>query len=242
MAMVFQHFSEATNHCPHCGYDAGGAIDWEIEWFVFYYTPSLVLMILTTFSNKCGITYCKVLNITKSEHSCVALEEHNVTFEPWFNSPKLTAMPPSLRKRKRDDGIVDNVSKFRRVRLQAWNVLPHITPDRPNLCYLDKLLKFHKQQGDNLRRFPSIDKRPLDLYKLKKAVEVRGGFHEVCNLKNWPMVGRDLGYSGKIMASLSTSLKKTYQKWVSPYEDFLRATKPGIYHQIDYENGAGHNT
>ena len=35
MAMVFQHFNEATNRCPHCGYDAGGAIDREIEWFVF---------------------------------------------------------------------------------------------------------------------------------------------------------------------------------------------------------------
>ncbi|KMU74649.1 histone demethylase JARID1C [Coccidioides immitis RMSCC 3703] len=42
----------------------------------------------------------------------------------------------------------------------------------------DQLTKFHRQHGTTLARFPSVDKRPLDLYKLKKAVEVRGGFDQ----------------------------------------------------------------
>ncbi|KAF2113688.1 histone demethylase JARID1D [Lophiotrema nucula] len=108
---------------------------------------------------------------------------------------------------------------------------------RANLNYLDQLQKFHKQHGNSLTRFPSVDKRPLDLYKLKKAVETRGGFERVCKQKKWAEIGRDLGYSGKIMSSLSTSLKNSYQKWLHPYEEYLRVVKPGVQQMLEYENG-----
>ncbi|KAL9639656.1 MAG: hypothetical protein Q9164_000785 [Protoblastenia rupestris] len=108
---------------------------------------------------------------------------------------------------------------------------------RTNLQYLDQLAKFHKQHGMNLNRFPSVDKRPLDLYKLKKAVECRGGFEKVCKLKKWAEIGRDLGYSGKIMSSLSTSLKNSYQKWLHPYEEYLKIAKPSVQQQLEFENG-----
>ncbi|KAI9802385.1 MAG: hypothetical protein M1833_001891 [Piccolia ochrophora] len=108
---------------------------------------------------------------------------------------------------------------------------------RANLNYLDQLSKFHKQHGANLNRFPSVDKRPLDLYKLKKAVEIRGGFEKVCKLKKWAEIGRDLGYSGKIMSSLSTSLKNSYQRWLNPYEEYLRVAKPGVQQQLEFEYG-----
>ena len=89
----------------------------------------------------------------------------------------------------------------------------------------------------NLNRFPSVDKRPLDLYKLKKAVAQRGGFEKVCKLKKWAEIGRDLGYSGKIMSSLSTSLKNSYQRWLHPYEEYLKIAKPGVQQQLEFENG-----
>ncbi|KAI4201344.1 MAG: hypothetical protein LQ346_002192 [Caloplaca aetnensis] len=108
---------------------------------------------------------------------------------------------------------------------------------RTNLNYLDQLAKFHKQHGMNLNRFPSVDKKPLDLFKLKKAVETRGGFEKVCKLKKWAEIGRDLGYSGKIMSSLSTSLKNSYQKWLHPYEEYLRLAKPGVQQQLEFEYG-----
>ncbi|OJJ33001.1 hypothetical protein ASPWEDRAFT_174428 [Aspergillus wentii DTO 134E9] len=108
---------------------------------------------------------------------------------------------------------------------------------RANLNYLDQLAKFHKQHGTNLNRFPSVDKRPLDLFKLKKAVEVRGGFDQVCKTKKWAEIGRDLGYSGKIMSSLSTSLKNSYQRWLQPYEEYLRVAKPGVQQQLELEHG-----
>ncbi|KAH9882346.1 hypothetical protein J1614_000582 [Plenodomus biglobosus] len=108
---------------------------------------------------------------------------------------------------------------------------------RANLNYLDQLAKFHKQHGHSLTRFPSVDKRPLDLYKLKKAVETRGGFDRVCKQKKWAEIGRDLGYSGKIMSSLSTSLKNSYQKWLHPYEEYLRVVKPGVQQMLEQEHG-----
>jgi len=108
---------------------------------------------------------------------------------------------------------------------------------RANLSYLEALSKFHKQQGNNLNRLPYVDKKPLDLYRLKKAVEARGGFDRVCKLKKWAEIGRDLGYSGKIMSSLSTSLKNSYQRWLCPYEEYLRVAKPGVHQQIELENG-----
>lgn len=82
-----------------------------------------------------------------------------------------------------------------------------------------------------------VDKKPLDLYRLKKAVESRGGFDKVCKQKKWAEIGRDLGYSGKIMSSLSTSLKNSYQKWLCPYEDYLRVAKPGVHQQLEMEYG-----
>lgn len=80
-----------------------------------------------------------------------------------------------------------------------------------------------------------MDKRPLDLYRLKKAVEIRGGFNNVCKHKKWAEIGRDLGYSGKIMSSLSTSLKNSYQRYLHPYEEWVKSAKPGVQQQIEAE-------
>ncbi|KAJ6070806.1 hypothetical protein N7467_012125 [Penicillium canescens] len=109
--------------------------------------------------------------------------------------------------------------------------------NRANMNYVDGLAMFHKQHGTNYSRLPSVDKRPLDLYKLKKAVEIRGGFESVCKTKKWAEIGRDLGYSGKIMSSLSTSLKNSYQRYLQPYEEYLARAKPGVQQQLELEHG-----
>lgn len=91
-------------------------------------------------------------------------------------------------------------------------------------------------------RFPQVDKKPLDLYELKKAVQARGGFEKVCERKKWAEVGRALGYSGKIMSSLSTSLKHSYERWLYPYEQWLVGVKPGVQMQIEMERGGPFGT
>ncbi|TVY52644.1 Lid2 complex component lid2, partial [Lachnellula cervina] len=141
-------------------------------------------------------------------------------------------IPPDSWK---PDFAIDTERFHFRTRKQELNSVEGST--RANLTYLDQLAKYHKQHGTNLNRFPSVDKRPLDLYKLKKAVETRGGFEKVCKLKKWAEIGRDLGYSGKIMSSLSTSLKNSYQRWLHPYEEYLRVAKPGVHQQLEFEYG-----
>ncbi|EXJ76492.1 histone demethylase JARID1 [Cladophialophora psammophila CBS 110553] len=137
------------------------------------------------------------------------------------------------------DFAIDTERFHFRTRRQEINLVEG--GNRTNLNYLDQLAKFHKQYGAHLNRFPSVDKRPLDLYKLKKAVEVRGGFERVCKDKKWAEIGRDLGYSGKIMSSLSTSLKNSYQRWLHPYEEWLKYAKPGVQQQLDHEHGGAYS-
>lgn len=76
-----------------------------------------------------------------------------------------------------------------------------------------------------LNKLPMIDKRPLDLYKLFRSVLMRGGFVEVINKKLWAQIGRELGYRGKIMTSLSSSLKSSYMKILYPFETYLGRKK-----------------
>jgi histone demethylase JARID1 len=39
------------------------------------------------------------------------------------------------------------------------------------------------------------------------------------------------------MSSLSTSLKNSYDRWLNPYENYLRQAKPGVYQQLEFEYG-----
>ena len=49
---------------------------------------------------------------------------------------------------------------------------------RTNLNYLEQLYKFHHQQGHPVFKIPRLDKRPMDLFQLKKEVAARGGYHK----------------------------------------------------------------
>jgi len=44
------------------------------------------------------------------------------------------------------------------------------------------------------------------------------------------------------MSSLSTSLKNSYQRWLHPYEEYLRTAKPGVQQQLEHENGGPFQT
>lgn len=104
---------------------------------------------------------------------------------------------------------------------------------RSTMSYLDKLAKFHRQQGTTLTRPPTLDKHPIDLYQLKRAVDSRGGFKEVCSNKKWAEVGRELGYgSTKNITSVSTVLKNAFQKYLLPYETYLEKAKPEFLREM----------
>ncbi|KAF9340240.1 hypothetical protein BGZ91_002904 [Linnemannia elongata] len=92
---------------------------------------------------------------------------------------------------------------------------------RTNLNYLEQLYKFHSQQGQPVLKIPQLDKRPIDLFRLKKEVAARGGYQKVTSGKKWAEIGRGLDYTRKQCTSLSNALKSAYIKVILPYEIYL---------------------
>jgi len=49
--------------------------------------------------------------------------------------------------------------------------------------WLDKLLHFMEERGSPISTCPTISKNPLDLFRLYIYVKERGGFMEVCKVR-----------------------------------------------------------
>jgi hypothetical protein len=87
-----------------------------------------------------------------------------------------------------------------------------VTDNDGKAKFYKDLLQFHHDNNTPILRLPSIDKRVVDLFKLRNSVRTKGGFESVCKKKMWAQIGRELGYTGRIMTSLSSSLKVAYTK------------------------------
>lgn len=107
---------------------------------------------------------------------------------------------------------------------------------RTNVNYLEQLTKYHILTGKPVAKIPQLDKRPIDLYKLKNEVALRGGIQQVTRLKKWAEIGRNLGYARKQCTSLSNSLKTAYQKLVLPYEIWYAKHKDDVDKIISSES------
>ncbi|QYT04574.1 hypothetical protein H0G86_011476 [Trichoderma simmonsii] len=105
-----------------------------------------------------------------------------------------------------------------------------------HIDYLEGFSKFHTQRGKEGRHLPYVDKKRVDYYRLRNQVESRGGFDKVCKSKEWDKIAKDLGYSDRITSSVATSLKNVFLEWLAPYEEYLRAAKPGDDHQLEEEH------
>ncbi|XP_056879068.1 lysine-specific demethylase 5A isoform X1 [Takifugu flavidus] len=116
-------------------------------------------------------------------------------------------------------------------RIQRLNELEALT--RVKLNFLDQIAKFWELQGSKIR-FPHVERKILDLYRLSKIVSSEGGFETVCKEKRWSKVSSRMGYpSGRGTGSL---LRSHYERILYPYELFQSgATLTGI--QRLYEEG-----
>ncbi|KAF9982818.1 hypothetical protein BGZ75_005704 [Mortierella antarctica] len=106
-----------------------------------------------------------------------------------------------------------------RTRIQKLNSMEGET--RSNMNYVEQLQRFHSQQGHPVHKMPQLDKRPIDLFRLRKEVAARGGYQKVTGGKKWAEVGRDMDYTRKQVTSLSSALKSAYLKVILPYEIYL---------------------
>ncbi|KAF5548437.1 hypothetical protein FMEXI_4787 [Fusarium mexicanum] len=94
-------------------------------------------------------------------------------------------------------------------------------PAAVSLEYVKSLSKFHKRLGSTLPDFQDIFNQQVDVYWMTKAVNIRGGFLNVCKHERWLDVVKDLGYSDDTAVSVSDPLKKLYSRWLHPYEEYL---------------------
>ena len=63
-----------------------------------------------------------------------------------------------------------------KTRVQKLNSMEGET--RANVNYLEQLYKFHRLHGHPINKVPQLDKRPIDLFRLKKEVARRGGYQK----------------------------------------------------------------
>lgn len=73
---------------------------------------------------------------------------------------------------------------------------------RANVNYLEQLYKFHRLHGHPINKVPQLDKRPIDLFRLKKEVARRGGYQKasiffVFNTKQHHVNMSFVGYQAK---------------------------------------------
>jgi histone demethylase JARID1 len=96
-------------------------------------------------------------------------------------------------------------------RVQRLNELEANT--RIKINFLEKLSKFWELQGNKFK-IPIMERKPVDLYKLFKQVEIMGGYETIVKNKLWTHVNKLLGYKEP---SSSRNLKNHYEKILYPF-------------------------
>lgn len=115
--------------------------------------------------------------------------------------------------------FVLETEKFRfKTRLQRLNSLE--AASRAKINFLEQLGLYH-EQGDSRITIPVIDRKPLDLYQLRKAVNKIGGHEEVSRMKGWQAVAKSLGYEERS----AIPIKAAYTKIILPFETFANRGK-----------------
>lgn len=66
---------------------------------------------------------------------------------------------------------------------------------RASTEYVEKIQAYYKLTRKSTTKIPELDKRPINLYKLKTEVAARGGFQTVTKLRKWAEIGKELDYA-----------------------------------------------
>ncbi|KAG9287256.1 hypothetical protein G9A89_008886 [Geosiphon pyriformis] len=107
-----------------------------------------------------------------------------------------------------------------KTRTQRVNLMEGQTRIRTN--YIEQLTRFHSMFSKSLFKLPHLDKAPIDLYSLAKAVRNRLGYIEVTKNKQWAQVAREIkpgGYSNKCTGA-SKAIKECYMQYILPFEEY----------------------
>lgn len=115
--------------------------------------------------------------------------------------------------------FVLDTDKFRfKTRLQRLNSLE--AASRAKINFLEQL-QLYLEQGDSKLHIPIIDRRPLDLYALRKAVAKIGGHDEVNRMGGWGIVAKTLGCDERY----ALTIKSAYMRIILPFDTFANGGK-----------------
>ncbi|GAA5830402.1 hypothetical protein JCM11251_001334 [Rhodosporidiobolus azoricus] len=111
-----------------------------------------------------------------------------------------------------------------KTRLQQLNSME--ASARASINFLEQLYLFHRQQGNtNAMTIPSINGKPIDLWKLRHEVHALGGYHSVTDNRKWTAVGKAMNYNVTQNTSICSNLKLTYFRIIVPFEEYVKKVK-----------------
>ncbi|GAA5928683.1 hypothetical protein JCM10213_002531 [Rhodosporidiobolus nylandii] len=111
-----------------------------------------------------------------------------------------------------------------KTRVQQLNSLE--ASARASINFLEQLYLFHRQQGNSAgMTIPSLNGKPVDLWKLKHEVTALGGYATVTNGRKWTQVGKAMGYNVTQNTSICSNLKLTYFRIIVPFEEYVKRVK-----------------
>jgi len=113
--------------------------------------------------------------------------------------------------------------KFRfKTRLQRLNSLE--AASRAKVNFLEQLSMFHKQQGDAKATIPIIERRTVDLWRLRKEVNRVGGVLTLDRTDGWADVTETMGYN----RYSAVHIKKAYKEVVQPFDEWSIRAKASL--------------
>ncbi|KAG0139575.1 hypothetical protein CROQUDRAFT_54507 [Cronartium quercuum f. sp. fusiforme G11] len=126
--------------------------------------------------------------------------------------------------------VLDTESFRFKTRLQRLNSME--ASARANINFLDQLYIFHKQQGNSSFvnnsckiQVPNIDYRPVDLWRVRKAVNALGGYDVITAQRKWSFLAKSLGYAVQRSPAIAFQLKTAYLKIIAPFEEYMNRVK-----------------
>lgn len=113
--------------------------------------------------------------------------------------------------------------KFRfKTRLQRLNSLE--AASRAKVNFLEQLSMFHKQQGNANATIPIIERKTVDLWRLRKEVNKVGGVLTLDRIDGWADVTETMGY-GRHSA---IHIKNAYKEVVQPFDEWSIRAKASL--------------
>uniref|UniRef100_A0A1I8PW71 ARID domain-containing protein n=1 Tax=Stomoxys calcitrans TaxID=35570 RepID=A0A1I8PW71_STOCA len=87
--------------------------------------------------------------------------------------------------------------------------------------FVAQLYKYMDDRGTPLNKVPSIQNKDVDLYRLFRAVQKRGGYNRVTSQNQWKSIALRLGFA-PVTVSITNLVKQAFKKFLQPYGEFNR--------------------